>query len=91
MRAPGGKDMNLKGLSCRARVALLCDFLDGELPAPRRRLLQAHRRSCRPCAEVLGGLTRTVAALRRLKRVKAPAAARRALRAAVLLHLSKET
>ena len=72
--------MDLEKLSCRRRVALLCDYLDGELPPRQRRLVAAHRRSCLPCARVLESLERTVAALHGLKkRPRAPAAARRSL------------
>jgi anti-sigma factor RsiW len=76
--------MKLERLSCRKRVELLCDYLDKELPPSRRRVIAAHRRSCRPCAELLAGLTRTVEVLRKLKsRSKAPATARLALKAAL--------
>lgn len=76
--------MNLEKLSCRRRVALLLDYLDGALPPAERRTLARHRRSCRSCAGLLAGLERTVRTLRALKRrSKAPDAARRALRAAL--------
>ena len=76
--------VDLEKLSCRLRVALLCDYLDGELPASARRAVAAHRRSCLPCAQVLKSLERTVAALRGLKRnSRTPDRARRALRAAL--------
>jgi anti-sigma factor RsiW len=72
--------MDMEKLSCRKRVALLCDYLDGALPARSRRLVARHRRSCLPCERVLMSLERAVATLRGLKRpVRAPAAARRAL------------
>lgn len=73
----------LETLSCRRRVELLCAYLDKELPAEERRLISAHRRSCRPCSEFLASLSRTVAMVRRLKRAKAPDASKRALRAAL--------
>ena len=76
--------MKLERLSCRERVDLLCDFLNKGLPASQRRLVAEHRRSCRPCAELLASLQRTVSTLKKLKsRSKAPASARRALRAAL--------
>lgn len=76
--------MNLKTLSCRKRVALLCDYLDGELTAPQRRVVAAHRRSCLPCAQVLASLERTLAALRGLKAGGGvPARARAGLKAAL--------
>ncbi len=76
--------MDLERLSCRRRVALLCDYLDGELPAAQKRVVAAHRKSCLPCARVLESLERTVSALRRLKHgVRPPPAARRSLLAAL--------
>ena len=76
--------MDLEKLTCRQRVALLCDYLDGALPARARRLVARHRRSCLPCERVLKSLERTMTALHGLKRaVKAPPEARRALRAAL--------
>lgn len=76
--------MDLNKLSCRKRVALLCDYLDGELSPSQRRVIAAHRRSCLPCAQVLASLKRTVAALRGLKSsLRAPSAARRHLRIAL--------
>lgn len=74
------KGVDLEKLSCRRRVALLCDYLDGALPAAQRRVVAAHRKSCLPCAQVLASLERTLAALKTLKRgTKAPASARKAL------------
>ncbi|MDE2490787.1 MAG: hypothetical protein KGM24_08055 [Elusimicrobia bacterium] len=74
----------LEKLSCRRRVALLCDYLDGELPAASRRLVAAHRRSCLPCAQVLASLERTVRALKGLRGdAKPPAASRRTLKTAL--------
>ncbi|OGS41201.1 MAG: hypothetical protein A2506_00865 [Elusimicrobia bacterium RIFOXYD12_FULL_66_9] len=74
--------MKLERMSCRRRLALMCDYLDGELPPAARRLIAAHRRSCLPCARVLASLKRTVAALRESKTaVKPTPAARRRLRA----------
>lgn len=75
--------MKLERLSCRKRVALLCDYLDRTLPAAQRRAVAAHRRSCLPCREVLASLERTVQVLKGLKSSKVPASARRAWRAAL--------
>ena len=73
--------MKLEGLSCRRRLALLCDYLDGELPAADRRVVAAHRRSCLPCGQVLASLKRAVSALRASKKTaKLTAAARLRLR-----------
>lgn len=76
--------MKLERMSCRKRVGLLCDYLDKKLPASRRQAIAAHRRSCRPCSELLASLTRTVEVLKKFKcRSKAPASARRDLKAAL--------
>ncbi len=76
--------MKLELLSCRKRVALLCDYLDAELPANQRRIIAAHRRSCRPCSDLLASLERTVRTLRLLKsRSRVPLPTRRGLRAAL--------
>lgn len=72
----------LETLSCRRRLALLCDYLDGELPSAAKRVIAAHRRSCLPCAQVLDSLKRTVTALRvSRKTLKLTTAARRRLHA----------
>jgi hypothetical protein len=79
--------MKLERLSCRKRVALLCDYLDKELPASRRKAIAKHRLSCRPCSELLASLQRTVQTLQQLKNLsKAPRSARRKLRVALLQH-----
>ena len=76
--------MKLEKLSCRRRVALLLDYLDRTLPAAERKLLSGHRNSCRTCSALLASLERTVKTLHALKQgSKAPAAARRSLRAAL--------
>lgn len=76
--------MKLERLSCRERVERLCDYLDKDLSPAQRRLIARHRRSCRPCAELLASLQRTVSTLKALKRgSKAPASSRAALRAAL--------
>lgn len=74
----------LERLSCRRRVELLCAYLDRELPSSQRVVVDLHRRSCKPCAQLLASLSRTVRVLRRLKAPsRPPAAARKALRAAL--------
>lgn len=76
----------LQESSCRRRVAVLLDYLDRELPAAQRKLVYAHRRSCRGCGSLLRSLERTVRLLRALKRgVKAPESSRLALLAALSL------
>ena len=76
--------MKLERLSCRKRVALLCDYLDKELPNFERKVISKHRRSCRPCSELLASLQRTVQTLRKLNsQTSIPLSARRRLRAAL--------
>ena len=76
--------MRLERLSCRERVERLCAYLDEDLPPAQRTLIARHRRSCRPCSELLASLERTVSTLKALKRrSKAPAPAREAWRAAL--------
>lgn len=76
--------MRLERLSCRKRVALLCDYIDKELPEAERKAIAEHRRSCRPCSKLLASLQRTVQTLRKLKgRSKIPSSARRKLREAL--------
>lgn len=83
--------MKLEKISCRRRLALLCDYLDGELSPSARRLIAAHRRSCLPCAQVLKSLERTVFALRATKKSLAPAAAVRLRLRERLSALKKKT
>ena len=72
----------LERLSCKQRLALLCDYLDGELSPSAKQVVAAHRRSCLPCGQVLASLKRTVSALRASKKaVKLTTAARGRLRA----------
>lgn len=76
--------MKLERLTCRQRVERLCDYLDKDLPPAQRELVARHRRSCRPCAELLASLQRTAATLKALKRgSKASVRSRAALRAAL--------
>lgn len=76
--------MKLEGLSCRRRVAVLCDYLDKTLPAAQRRTIAAHRKSCLPCREVLASLTRTMLVLKGLRAgAQVPASARKGWRDAL--------
>lgn len=78
--------MKLEKLTCRRRVGLLLDYLDRELSASERKLLDRHRSSCRSCAALLKTLESTVRTLKVLKRkASPPSAARRALAASLRL------
>lgn len=81
---------SLEGMSCRRRVAILLDYLDRELPAQQRKLVLAHRRSCRSCRAFLASLERTVRLLRALKReARPPERSRKALVASLNRLLSR--
>lgn len=51
--------------SCRAVIAELADYLDGELPFAARATLEAHFVSCYRCVTYLAGYRETVRLLRR--------------------------
>lgn len=52
------------GMSCREMAAHLSDYLDGELQADLRSLIDAHRGHCPPCEAFVRTLGRTVEAVR---------------------------
>ncbi|MBK9519457.1 MAG: zf-HC2 domain-containing protein [Anaeromyxobacter sp.] len=52
------------GLSCSEVLALLSDYLDGDLPAAARGQVEAHLRGCEGCTRFGGEFTTTVRALR---------------------------
>lgn len=62
---------------CAEVGELLSDYLDGELSAQGRWLVELHLGSCAACTQFLAELAATVAALHRLAR---PAAVTRAIR-----------
>lgn len=51
-------------MSCREMAAYLSDYLDGELQAGLRALIDAHRGDCPPCEAFIRTLARTVEAVR---------------------------
>lgn len=51
-------------MSCREMAASLSDYLDGELQADLRSLIDAHRGECPPCEAFIRTLARTVEAVR---------------------------
>ena len=53
-------------MTCRELVELLLDFLDGELPEERRRVLEAHLSLCQPCLNYLETYKVTIQLTRRL-------------------------
>ena len=47
-------------ISCQEVVELLTDYLDGKLPAPARRRLDAHLRGCGNCSAYLAQIRATI-------------------------------
>lgn len=60
-----GLDTEIAGVRCRAVLAELSDYLDGELPAARVAVLQAHLADCARCARFGGTVAGVLGALRR--------------------------
>jgi anti-sigma factor RsiW len=54
----------IAGLSCSDVLALLSDYLDGDLPPEARQQVEAHLRGCEGCARFGGEFKATVQALR---------------------------
>lgn len=54
----------IAGLSCSEVLALLSDYLDGDLSAPARRQVEEHLRGCEGCTRFGGEFRSTVQALR---------------------------
>lgn len=54
----------IAGLSCSDVLAVLSDYLDGDLEASQRQQVEAHLRGCEGCARFGGEFTATVRALR---------------------------
>lgn len=52
--------MSCQGLSCREICAFLCEYLEGELPADRLRVFEAHLRECPPCEQYLKTYKQTI-------------------------------
>jgi anti-sigma factor RsiW len=59
-------------MTCRELVELLLDFLDGELPEERRRILEAHLALCQPCLNYLETYKVTIQLTRRLPDIPPP-------------------
>jgi anti-sigma factor RsiW len=51
-------------MNCREMAAYLSDYLDGELDASLRELIERHGGECPPCRAFVRTLNRTVEALR---------------------------
>jgi anti-sigma factor RsiW len=68
---------------CLSLLALLSDYIDGELPARDARRITAHCRGCDRCKLMVSSLRRTVALYRATGRAPLPAAVARRARARV--------
>lgn len=60
------------GADCRKMVEILSDYIDGELDAGMRRLLEEHNGDCPPCRTFVATLARTVEAVRAQPRESIP-------------------
>lgn len=58
-------DREVAGLRCREVLAVLSEYLDGELPRDRRARVEAHVRRCERCERFGGAFGAVVGALRR--------------------------
>ena len=70
-------------MSCREMAGHLSDYLDGELQADLRALIDAHRGDCPPCEAFIRTLARTVEAVRARPREPLPAALKQSLAASL--------
>ena len=66
----------VRGGDCRARLAALFAYLDGELSAARSRVIERHLASCACCDSLAEGLRRSIAACRAAGRERLPARVR---------------
>ena len=68
-----------RGFVCRQVVALVSDYLDGNLSRRDRAKLEAHLKACPHCTEYVRQIRTTVAATGRVSRRSLPPKARREL------------
>ena len=70
-------------MSCREMAAYLSDYLDGDMQADLRTLIDAHRGDCPPCEAFIRTLARTVEAIRVQPREPLSPALKRSLAASL--------
>lgn len=70
-------------MSCREMAAYLSDYLDGDLRADLRALIDSHRGDCPPCEAFIRTLARTVEAVRAQPREPLPAGLKQSLAASL--------
>jgi hypothetical protein len=68
---------------CRAQLAELLAYLDGELPAPRRRVIERHINACSCCRGLAMGVRRAILLCRDAGPERLPAAVRARARARI--------
>jgi anti-sigma factor RsiW len=66
-------------MKCRDMVEHLSEYLDDELNAGLRRLIETHGGDCPPCRAFIATLAKTVEAVRSLPREPLPPAAKKEL------------
>lgn len=59
-------------MTCKEACSLLSDYMDGELNADTREDVDAHLKSCEPCAYELVQLQKSLSILKRLREKDAP-------------------
>jgi anti-sigma factor RsiW len=69
-----------RDVTCRDGVAVLADYVDGALPAGRRRALDAHVAGCRRCQRFVKSYLATPRLVREATGERMPDALRRRLR-----------
>lgn len=70
-------------MSCREMAAYLSDYLDGDLRADLRSLIDAHRGDCPPCEAFIRTLARTVEVIRAQPRAPLSPALKQSLAASL--------
>jgi predicted anti-sigma-YlaC factor YlaD len=66
-------------MTCREMVEHLSDYIDGDLDAALRRVIDEHKGECPPCRAFVRTLALTVQTVRTLPREPLPAGLRRSL------------
>jgi anti-sigma factor RsiW len=66
-------------LTCRQVIAVLMEYVDGTLPAPKTRDVEAHLEICKPCRDFVAAYRVTPAVVRRATEPRTTAAAMRRL------------
>ncbi len=77
---PGHEERVVAGMTCGEILAVLSDFLDGDLDAPRQQHVIEHLRGCDWCERFGGSFSEIVGSLRRELAEPAPLSAEVAAR-----------